>query len=148
MAEALGVVSSIIAIVGVAGKLGTSTFKLKRLWDEVQDVPASIQRSIDELELLAPAIQELESEFERTREMVQHDTAAKRSLECSQKAMVTIEALIRDMEGRIESARRGKKLLTQLKVRLKKDVLEEHQQHLNFALRMVSLSQQTYLMYL
>ncbi|RSL92543.1 hypothetical protein CDV31_015125 [Fusarium ambrosium] len=145
MAEVLGVVSSIIAIVGVAGKLGTSTFKLKRLWDEVQDVPTSIQRCIEQLEILAPAIQEMESEFERTREMVQNDSAAKRSLEYSQKAMDTLEALIKDMEGRIESARRSKKLLTQLKVRLKKDVLEEHQQRLQFALQLVSLSQQTYL---
>ncbi|KAI8680351.1 hypothetical protein NCS57_00315600 [Fusarium keratoplasticum] len=145
MAEVLGVVSSIIAIVGVAGKLGTSTFKLKRLWDEVQDVPTNIQRCIEQLEILAPAIQDMESEFERTREMVQNDTAAKRSLEYSQKAMDTLDALIKDMEGRIESARRGKKLLTQLKVRLKKDVLEEHQQRLQFALQLVSLSQQTYL---
>ncbi|KAM6532779.1 hypothetical protein FALCPG4_005829 [Fusarium falciforme] len=145
MAETLGVVSSIIAIVGVAGKLGTSTFKLKRLWDEVQDVPTNIQRCIEQLEILAPAIQEMESEFEQTREMVQNDTAAKRSLEYSQKAMDTLEALIRDMEGRIESARKSKKLLTQLKVRLRKDVLEEHQQRLQFALQLVSLSQQTYL---
>ncbi|EEU38239.1 uncharacterized protein NECHADRAFT_77012 [Fusarium vanettenii 77-13-4] len=115
MAEVLGVVSSIIAIVGVAGKLGTSTFKLKRLWGEVQDVPTSIQQCIEQLEILAPVIQEMESEFERTREMVRNDTAAKRSLEYSQKAMETLEALIKDMEGRIESARRGKKLLTQLK---------------------------------
>lgn len=146
MAEVLGVVSSIIAIVGVAGKLGTSTFKLKRLWGEVQDVPTSIQQCIEQLEILAPVIQEMESEFERTREMVRNDTAAKRSLEYSQKAMETLEALIKDMEGRIESARRGKKLLTQLKVRLKRDVLEEHQQRLQFALQLVCLSQQTYLM--
>jgi hypothetical protein len=147
MAEVLGVVSSIIAIVGVAGKLGTSTFKLKRLWDEVQDVPTSIQRCIEQLEILAPAIQEMESEFERTREMVRNDTAAKRSLEYSQKAMGTLESLIIDMEQHIASARKSKKFLTQLKVRLKKDVLEEHQQQLQFALQLVSLSQQTYLMY-
>ncbi|KAH7276085.1 hypothetical protein B0J15DRAFT_531541 [Fusarium solani] len=145
MAEALGVVSSIIAIVGVAGKLGTSTFKLKRLWDEVQDVPTSIQRCIEQLEILAPAIQEMESEFERTREMVRNDTAAKRSLEYSQKAMGTLEALVKDMEQQIASVRKSKKFLTQLKVRLKKDVLEEHQQQLQFALQLVSLSQQTYL---
>ncbi|KAM0426393.1 hypothetical protein ACHAPT_008439 [Fusarium lateritium] len=146
MAEILGLVSSVTTIVGVAGKLGTSTFKLKRLWDDVQDVPASIQRCIEQLEILAPAIQEMESEYERTREMVQNDTAAKRSLEHSQKATETLEALVKDMERHIESARRSKKLVTQLKVRLKKDMLEEHQQRLQFALQLVSLSQQTYLM--
>jgi hypothetical protein len=42
MAEILGLASSIITVVGVAGKLGISTIRLKRLWGEVQDVPASI----------------------------------------------------------------------------------------------------------
>ncbi|KAF5609966.1 uncharacterized protein FSUBG_3747 [Fusarium subglutinans] len=67
MAEILGLASSIITIVEVAGKLGTNTIRLKRLWDEVQDVPASIRRCIEQLEILAPAIEEMDHEFNRTR---------------------------------------------------------------------------------
>ncbi|KAJ3548018.1 hypothetical protein NM208_g1209 [Fusarium decemcellulare] len=145
MAEILGIVSSVITIVEVAGKLGASTIKLKRLWDEVHDVPASIRRCIEELELLAPAIEEMDLEFQRTRDMVQHDSAARRSVEYSRKAMQTLEILIRDMEGQIASTRKSKKLLAQLKVRLKRDVIEEHQHRLQSALRLVNLSQQTYL---
>ncbi|KAG7435089.1 hypothetical protein Forpi1262_v004658 [Fusarium oxysporum f. sp. raphani] len=93
MAEILGLASSIITIVEVAGKLGTNTIRLKRLWDEVQDVRASIQRCIEQLEILAPAIEEMDHEFEKTRNMIQNDSAAKRSLKYSQKAVETLDTL-------------------------------------------------------
>ncbi|KAH7178102.1 hypothetical protein DER46DRAFT_621802 [Fusarium sp. MPI-SDFR-AT-0072] len=115
MAEILGLASSIITIVEVAGKLGTNTIRLKRLWDEVQDVPVSIQRS------------------------------TKRSLEYSRKAVQTLDTLVRDMESQISSARTSRRLVAQLKFRIKKDVIEDHQQRLTSALQLLSLSQQTYL---
>ncbi|WZH47331.1 uncharacterized protein QYS62_008475 [Fusarium acuminatum] len=146
MAEILGLASSIITIVGVAGKLGTSTVRLKRLWDEVQDVPESIRRCIDHLELLAPAIEEMDNEFQQTRHMVQNDNAAKRSLEYSRKAVETLETLVRDMESQITATRKRKRFVAQFKVMIKKEVMEEHQRQLNSALQLVSLSQQTYLM--
>ncbi|KAH6974283.1 hypothetical protein BKA56DRAFT_93629 [Ilyonectria sp. MPI-CAGE-AT-0026] len=145
MAEALGLVSSIIAVVGVAGKLGTSALKLKRLWDEVQDVPEQIQMCIEQLEMLAPALQEMESEFQRTRNMVDHDSAGKLSLKYCQKATASLEGMVQDMQQQIESARKGKRTLARLKIRLKKGVVEEHQKRLQSALQFLSLSQQTFL---
>ncbi|KAF5711531.1 hypothetical protein FMUND_8926 [Fusarium mundagurra] len=145
MAEILGLASSIITIVEVAGKLGTNTIRLKRLWDEVQDVPASIQRCIEQLEILAPAIEEMDHEFEKTRNMVQNDSAAKRSLEYSRKAVETLDTLVRDMETQISAAKTSRRLVAQLKVRIKRDVIEDHQHRLTSALQLLSLSQQTYL---
>ncbi|EXL91638.1 hypothetical protein NOF04DRAFT_16674 [Fusarium oxysporum II5] len=145
MSEILGLASSNITIVEVAGKLGTNTIRLKRLWDEVQDVPVSIQMCIEQLEILAPAIDEMESEFEKTRNMIQNDSASKRSLEYSRKAVQTLDTLVRDMESQISAARTSRRLVVQLKVRIKKDVIEDHQQRLTSALQLLSLSQQTYL---
>ncbi|KAF5601305.1 cholin permease [Fusarium pseudocircinatum] len=145
MAEILGLASSIITIVEVAGKLGTNTIRLKRLWDEVQDVPASIQRCIEQLEILAPAIEEMDHEFEKTRNMIQNDSAAKRSLEYSRKAVETLDTLVRDMETQISAAKTSRRLVAQLKVRIKRDVIEDHQHRLTSALQLLSLSQQTYL---
>ncbi|EXK77594.1 hypothetical protein FOQG_17702 [Fusarium oxysporum f. sp. raphani 54005] len=115
MAEILGLASSIITIVEVAGKLGTNTIRLKRLWDEVQDVRASIQRCIEQLEILAPAIEEMDHEFEKTRNMIQNDSAAKRSLKYSQKAVETLDTLVRDMETQISAAKTSRRLVAQLK---------------------------------
>ncbi|KAM0354380.1 hypothetical protein ACHAPU_001424 [Fusarium lateritium] len=145
MAEALGIASSIITLVGVAGKMGTSTIQLKRLWDEVQDVPVSIRRCIEHLELLTPTIEDMENEFQQTRHMLQNDSAAKRSLEYSRKAAETLEALVRNMESQINVSKKRKRLVAQFKVMMKKDTIEEHQQQLNMALQLVSLSQNTYL---
>ncbi|KAF5653627.1 hypothetical protein F25303_2171 [Fusarium sp. NRRL 25303] len=145
MAEILGLASSIITIVEVAGKLGTNTIRLKRLWDEVQDVPASIQRCIEQLEILAPAIEEMDHEFEKTRNMIQNDSAAKRSLEYSRKAVETLDTLVRDMETQISATNTSRRLVAQLKVRIKRDVIEDHQLRLTSALQLLSLSQQTYL---
>ncbi|KAF5648485.1 uncharacterized protein FTJAE_1318 [Fusarium tjaetaba] len=145
MAEILGLASSIITIVEVAGKLGTNTIRLKRLWDEVQDVPASIQRCIEQLEILAPAIEEMDHEFEKTRNMIQNDSAAKRSLEYSRKAVETLDTLVRDMESQINAAKASRRLVAQLKVRIKRDMIEDHQHRLTSALQLLSLSQQTYL---
>ncbi|KAF5710767.1 hypothetical protein FGLOB1_5297 [Fusarium globosum] len=145
MAEILGLASSIITIVEVAGKLGTNAIRLKRLWDEVQDVPSSIQRCIEQLEILAPAIEEMDHEFEKTRNMIQNDSAAKRSLEYSRKAVETLDTLVRDMETQISAAKTSKRLVAQLKVRIKRDVIEDQQLRLTSALQLLSLSQQTYL---
>ncbi|KIL90680.1 hypothetical protein FAVG1_06415 [Fusarium avenaceum] len=129
MAEILGLASSIITIVGVAGKLGTTTFRLKRLWDEVQDIPESIRRCTHNPE--------------QTRRMAQNDNAAKRSLEYSRKAVETLETLVRDMESQITATRKRKRFVAQFKAMIKKEVIEEHQRRLDSALQLVSLSQQT-----
>ncbi|EGU74294.1 hypothetical protein FOXB_15190, partial [Fusarium oxysporum f. sp. conglutinans Fo5176] len=110
-----------------------------------QDVPASIQRCIEQLEILAPAIEEMDHEFEKTRNMIQNDSAAKRSLKYSQKAVETLDTLVRDMETQISAAKTSRRLVAQLKVRMKRDVIEDHQQRLTSALQLLSLSQQTYL---
>lgn len=112
----------------------------------MQDVPESIRRCIDHLELLAPAIEDMDNEFQQTRHMVQNDNAAKRSLEYSRKAVETLETLVRDMESQITATRKRKRFVAQFKVMIKKEMIEEHQRQLDSALQLVSLSQQTYLM--
>ena len=78
--------------------------------------------------------------------MVQNDSAAKRSLEYSRKAVAALESLVRDLETQLTTAKKGRRLVAQLKVRMKKEVIEEHQQQLQSVLQLVTLSQQTYLM--
>ncbi|ENH65198.1 hypothetical protein FOC1_g10006051 [Fusarium oxysporum f. sp. cubense race 1] len=89
MAEILGLASSIITIV---------------------------ERCIEQLEILAPAIEEMDHEFEKTRNMIQNDSAAKRSLKYSQKAVVTLDTLVRDMETQISAAKTSRRLVAHLKL--------------------------------
>jgi hypothetical protein len=58
--------------------------------------------------------------------MVQNDTAAKRSLEYSRKAVTTLESMVRDLESQLKTAKKGRGLVTKFKVRMKKEMIEEH----------------------
>ncbi|KAH7140262.1 hypothetical protein B0J13DRAFT_608679 [Dactylonectria estremocensis] len=108
MAEALGFVSSVIAVIGVAGKLGTSAFTLKRLWDEVQNVPETIHQYIEELEVMSPALEGIESELQRTDQMLQSDGTAKLIFKKCQEAVTGMEEMVSDMQTHINSARKAK----------------------------------------
>ncbi|KPM44816.1 hypothetical protein AK830_g1758 [Neonectria ditissima] len=145
MAELLGVVSSAITIVETAGKLVSSAITLKRLWDEVQDVPDSIRRQMLQLEMLVPVLEGMEDEFQQTRNMLRNDRAAIRSLEYCRKAMEELEGLTQDMQLQITTARKGKRTLAKFKVTLKKGVVQQCQERLGSTLQLLALSQQTYL---
>ncbi|KAK6065684.1 carboxylesterase [Seiridium cupressi] len=56
MAEALGAVASGIAVAQVAGTAGSAIWKLKQLWDEVEDVPEIINDLIEQLGCLDPSL--------------------------------------------------------------------------------------------
>ncbi|KAH7127640.1 hypothetical protein EDB81DRAFT_889432 [Dactylonectria macrodidyma] len=125
MAEILGIVSSVITVVETAGKLGSSAIKLKRLWDEVQDVPRD--------------------EFQQTRNMVRSDRAAIRSLEYCRRAVTELEGLVEDMQLQVTNAKKGRRTIAKFKVVIKKSMLEQFHERLGSALQLLSIAQQTYL---
>ncbi|KAJ0359334.1 hypothetical protein COL154_008363 [Colletotrichum chrysophilum] len=61
MAEALGTVASVIAVVDLAGKAVTVSFKLKSLWDEVKDLPETLLEKAEELQDLDDFLRDAES---------------------------------------------------------------------------------------
>ncbi|KAF7551813.1 hypothetical protein G7Z17_g4739 [Cylindrodendrum hubeiense] len=146
MAEVLGIVSSVITVIETAGKLGTSAIKLKQLWDEVQDVPESIKRQMQHLDMIAPVLEDMEDEFQQTRNMVRSDRAAIRSLEYCRRAVTDLETLVEDMQLQVATAKKGKRTVAKFKVTLKKGVLQQYYERLGSALQLLNLSQQTYLM--
>ncbi|KAH6880109.1 hypothetical protein B0T10DRAFT_551826 [Thelonectria olida] len=144
MAEVLGIVTSVITITETAGKLGSSGLRLKRLWDEVQNVPDMIKLHMEQLQVLAPTLDDMDSEFQQTRSIAENDKAAKLSLDYCRRAFEALEKLIGDMELQIASARKGKRTMSKAKVALKRSVVEECEKRLLFALQLISISQQAY----
>ncbi|KAK1528306.1 hypothetical protein CPAR01_12864 [Colletotrichum paranaense] len=63
MAEAFGVVVSAFTVVEIAGKLGSSTIKLKKLWNEVQDVPREINQLVEQVDILNAILTEMDVEL-------------------------------------------------------------------------------------
>lgn len=146
MAEVLGIVSSVITVIETAGKLGSSAIKLKQLWDEVQYVPESIKRQMQHLDMLTPVLEDMEYEFQQTRNMVRNDRTARRSLENCRKVVSDLEELVEDMQSQVTGAKKGRRTTAKFKVTLKKAVVQEYHERLGSALQLLAMSQQTYLL--
>ncbi|KAK1962145.1 hypothetical protein LY78DRAFT_720388 [Colletotrichum sublineola] len=144
MAEVFGVVVSALTVAEMAGKFGGSIIKLKKLWDEVQDVPNEISQLVRQLELLRPVLAEMESEFTQQTHKAYHNSAANLSMEYCQQAVAELDALAEDLRLKIDAAKRSRRNITKPKVTFKKEQIRGYQEKIQFALQLLSLSQQTY----
>lgn len=147
MAEILGIFSSVITVVEVAGKIGPKMMALKRLWDEVQDIPETINDQMKQIEILCPILDDIEVEFSKTREFLQNDTMAQKSFDYCRRAVSELESLTERLQAQITSAKKRKRTVAKFRVTLKKNLIEEHQRKLNNALWLLTLSQNTYQMW-
>ena len=147
MAEVIGVVSGVLTLAGVAGKAGASVLTLKRLWDEVKDVPDSINFLMMQLEHLNPVLQDMENEFSQVRAAIQNDSRTHLSQQYARQAVQDLEGLVNDLQQQVSCKKGMKGNIAKFKVTLKKDLIRGYQERLQHALQLVSLSQQTHLMY-
>ncbi|KAK2016496.1 hypothetical protein LZ32DRAFT_80181 [Colletotrichum eremochloae] len=139
MAEVFGVVVSALTVAEMAGKLGGGIIKLKKLWDEVQDVPNEISQLVQQLEILTSLLAAMESEFTQQTEKVYRN-----SLNYCQQVVADLDALVEDLQSRIDAAKKSRRNITKLKVTFKKEQIRGYQEKIQFALQLLSLSQQTY----
>lgn len=147
MAEVLGLVSSVIAVAELAGRVASSAATLKRLWDEVKDVPEEVNALTEQLELLHPFLAEMEIELLQASDTTRNFNAAKRALDYCRRAGSDLESLVEDMQQQIFTTRGLKKKIAKVKVALKKDQIHDYKRRLSSILHLLSLSQQSYLMY-
>ncbi|KAF3000018.1 hypothetical protein E8E14_004688 [Neopestalotiopsis sp. 37M] len=151
MAELLGVVASAITVAEVAAKAGGAIPKLKKLWDEVQNVPETIQDLLRQIEILDPMIWEMENELNTYRTsiinpMLFDDTAMRRSTHYSRESLQNLSNIVDDMSIQIQHQKKVWRGLARAKVVLKKQVLADLEARLRKALTLLSLAQQSYMM--
>ncbi|KAF6842850.1 hypothetical protein CMUS01_02652 [Colletotrichum musicola] len=111
MAEVFGAVASALALAELFAK---SVSKVKKLWDEVQDVPDEVAWLLEQL--------------------------GHYKLAACRVAVENLEALAVDLQSQINVAKKPKRNIAKLKVSLKKDAIQKHQQRLNFIFNMLSMS--------
>lgn len=145
MAEIVGLISSVITVSQVAGQVSSSVFKLKRLWNEVRDVPDSINALMTQLELLNSVLLEMETQLPLNPSIVQTDRLAMLSLEHSRRALQNLEKLVNDLHQQISATKLLKRGVLCVKVVLKKELIRAFQERLQNALQLFSLAQQTHL---
>ncbi|XDG07273.1 hypothetical protein ABKA04_006888 [Annulohypoxylon sp. FPYF3050] len=147
MAEVLGVIASGIAIAQVAGTAAGAVVKLKKLWDEVKNVPERISDLMEQIDCLDPILWEAEQQVLQNRLPPQlwDDTVAIRSTKYCRKALQKLTHVAKDLASQIDSKRRVERGISRTKVLLKKDRLRDLEQRLESAVRMLQLAQQGYL---
>ncbi|KAI4595135.1 hypothetical protein KJ359_007110 [Pestalotiopsis sp. 9143b] len=147
MAEVLGVVASGIAVVDAAGLIGSGIIKLRRLWNEIKDVPETINSLMQQLELLAVVIGEMET--------IQHSTAGdamrpfnsqgmKLSMMRCREALDTMDNLVSKLAMHVDSEKRSKRARARLKVALSKDNLVRCHDRLKDTVQLLQFAQGCY----
>jgi hypothetical protein len=148
MAEILSVVASGVSVAQLAGQILKVGIKIKGFLDEISDAPEMLSFLVCQIEILAPVLCELDN-------MSQFSPAISGSLRGSiqaaiaqcEKALAYLESLSVDLSAQIQASRGLKRRLLAAKVPLKKDELMRHERRLSMSVQLLSLAQQTYMMY-
>ncbi|KAK7757364.1 hypothetical protein SLS62_000376 [Diatrype stigma] len=151
MAEIFGVVASSIAVAEVASKVGGVVPRLKRLWNEIQNVPDTINDLMKQIDILDPVIWEMETEINERRAsinpMLFNDSALRKSTEYCRVAVSDLTHLVDELNTRVDTERKLKRRLGKLKVVLKAQTIADYERRLGKAVSILNLAQQSYLTY-
>ncbi len=149
MAEIVGLVASSLALAEVAIKVGGTVTKLKRLWDEIQDVPQTIVDHMKQIEIADSIIWEMENEMKEHAKMnptVTQDIVMRNSIELCRQALQSLVDLVDDLRAQINAQKKMKKRIAKVKVCLKKELLVEHERRLQNAFSLLYAARQSYMM--
>lgn len=151
MAEILGTVASGLAVAEVGLKVGGTVWKLKKLWQEVHQVPATIQDLMRQIEMMDPILSDYETilGIGSTAIPIQPPThngaPATQSAAYCREALNDLRRLVEDLDVAVESERRSRRTVARMKAVLKKDTVKGFQDRLEKAMRLLQWSQMNYL---
>ena len=151
MAELVGLVSSSLALAEVAVKTGGAVAKLRRLWEEIQDVPKAITNLMKRIEIADSIIWDMERDIKEHANMspvIFNDGAMRNSIELCRQAVQDISDLVDDLSVQIERQKgKGgvKRGIAKFKICLKNEVLADHEKRLQHAFMLLCAAQQGYM---
>lgn len=151
MAEILGAVASGLAVAEVGLKVGGTVWKLKRLWQEVHEVPDTIAFLMKEIEIIEPVLSEFEFNFNAqitafpTPSPAHNGAPAALSSAYCREALNDLRSLVEDLDGAVTSGRSRKRTIARIRVVLKKDTIKGFQGRLERATRLLQSAQVNYL---
>lgn len=151
MAEILGAVASGLAVAEVGLKVGGTVWKLKKLWQEVHDVPATIQDLMRQIEMMDPILSDHETNLDiqttaLPRQLLTCNGApATQSTAYCREALNDLQRLAEDLDVALESEKRSRRTFARIRVVLKKETIKEFQYRLERAIRLLQWTQVNYL---
>lgn len=145
MAEILGTVSSALAVAEVGLKVVGTMLELKKLWEEVQEVPETIRHLMTELQILEPLLEDIGSQDTQISH-IQSETSTRLSSSYCQAALAELRILVDKLSQDINSKKRRAKYVGRVKVVLAKGDITKAEARLSRAVALLQSSQMNYLM--
>ena len=148
MAEAIGVVASGIAIGTLAAQITSSIVKLKSYWDDVQDAPQDIQDLLEEVDILRHLLNVIADDQRQNSasSLILDSTSISSCLLLCKKEVDQLQELTDSLGTHLDAKGSLRRKWASMKVVMKKDKVEKYKTKLERAIRLLSLSQQTYSM--
>lgn len=148
MAEAIGVVAGGIAIGTLAAQITSSIVKLKSYWDEVQDAPQDIQDLLEEVDIMRYLLNVIADSQQQNpaSSLILDSTSMSSCLLLCKKEVDQLQDLTDNLGIHLNAKSTFKRKWASTKVVMKKEKVERYKMKLERAIRLLSLSQQTYSM--
>ncbi|KAK2751495.1 hypothetical protein CKAH01_17876 [Colletotrichum kahawae] len=126
MAEALGLVASVIAVADVAVKAGSAYVKITRLWDQVKQVPAALREKTEEIRLFEEFLLDTERNLSQGQfpELTPNHAFLERLVTRCHDTLNELHDSVDQMYRRVASQSRLKRKIASAKAVLNKDDLE------------------------
>lgn len=144
MAEVVGVVASAFTLGGVAVGSSRLVIRLKHLWGEVKEVPATIQGLLEKISILESVLLEIEqvslSPDPPNDNIPRPTMALKKSTEHCKRHVQLFVALVTDLEVEINSAKRTKRSMGKVKVVLGKGKLADFERRMRDAVDLLVIA--------
>ena len=151
MAELVGLVASSLTLAEVAVRTGGAVSKLRKLWDEIQNVPQVITNLMKRIDIADAIIWEMEKEMkehDKISPMIFNDNIMRSSLELCRQVLDDLINLADDLQTQIDT-QKGKKGvkrgIAKFKVCLKKEALADYERRLQNAFSLLCAAQQCYM---
>ena len=147
MAEVIGVVASGVTIGTLATGVAISVFKLRSIWDQVQDAPDEFLYLIGELEHISDMLANSE-EFQQRNpisSLILDSTYISRCLQRCRQAADQLKDLADGLSNDLESSNKLKKKRAATKIVLKKYQIDKYKARLDRTLRMLTMSHEMYM---
>lgn len=154
MCEILGAVAGGLAVAEVGLKVGGTVWKLKKLWQEVHGVPATIQELMRQIEIMDPVLSDHETTLSiqstaLPRQLPTHSAQpAMLSAAYCREALNGLRRLVEDLDSAVNSEKRSRRTFAKMRVVvLKKDTIKGFQDRLERAIRLLQSTQVSYLVW-
>ena len=149
MAELVGAISGAVTIGALAANVAMSVARLKSYWDQLEDVPEDVQGLIEEIKILSVVLDEIKDDQKQNpmSSLLLDNSSMSRCLENCERAADKLRKLTDEMGNSIDTSHQLKKKWGSAKVLLRKNKIERFRLELESAIRLLSLSHQSYTRY-